>query len=221
MMQAVIEKGVTADNVVALERLVDLYERMQTRDAEKQFNAAFVKLQSELPVIVASSEIPNRGRYERFEDVMRQIGDPLKSNGFSVSFTQDTKDNRVTVTCHLRHIGGHAQANSFTVRAGGKADSDTQSDCKASTTAKRNALLQALNIVIRQDVFQDEEGNDASIEGGPIDWSQVSFLKDLCKEVNADVPAFLKFAGVAAFEAIPSARYAELVRALEKKKAKR
>ena len=76
-------------------------------------------------------------------------------NGFSVDFTMDYKDGRIIETCHLRHTGGHSKSNSFGVRVG-KADTDTQADCKAATTAKRNALLNCLNIVIRQDALQDE-----------------------------------------------------------------
>ena len=124
MMQAVIEKGITAENVTVLEKLIELHERMQVREAEKAFNADFVALQGELPIIVASTPIPNRGKYERFEDVMRVVGPLLVRHGFTVSFSMDVKDNRILETCTLKHTGGHSQSNSFAVRTG-KADSDT------------------------------------------------------------------------------------------------
>lgn len=193
MLKAVVDKGVTHDNVAAIDKLVTLYERMQDRNAEKQFTAAFVKLQTELPTIVASTVIPNRGKYERFEDIMRQIAGPLAANQFTVSFTQDFKENRIVQTCHLSHVGGHTRTNSFAVRVG-KGDSDTQADCKASTTAKRNALLNALNIVIRQDVFQDED--DPRVDGAPIDEAEAMVLHSRVIELNCDEPKFLKYAGV-------------------------
>ena len=96
---------------------MDLKLKLDDCEAERQFNTAFVALQGDLPVIVASTVIPNRGKYERFKDVMRQIAEPLKRHGFSVSFSMDVKENRVLETCHLRHIGG-LQANSFAVRTG-------------------------------------------------------------------------------------------------------
>lgn len=221
MLQAVIEKGVTSESVGALEKLVNLYEHMQEKDAEKQFNAAFTKLQSELPVIVAKTVIPNRGKYERFEDVMDAIGKHLVDNGFSVAFTQSFKDNRTIVTCTLRHIAGHKQSNDFAVRCGGKADSDTQADCKAATTAKRNALLQALNIVIRQDCLNEED--DAAIEGNPNEFvtqAQADELEHRAKMVNADIPAFLKFAAAESFAKIRAGRYAELDNLLARKERK-
>lgn len=217
MLQAVIEKGVTAENAQALTTLCDLYERVEAKGAEKDFNAAFVALQGEMPVIVASSIIPNRGKYERFEDVMRVVGPLLQRNGFAVSFEQSADDKRITVKCHLRHISGHSATTPFSVRLGGRADSETQADCKASTTAKRNALLQALNIVIRQDFFQSDEA-DATMEGECITKSQAADLRALCEEVNADKVKFLEFAAAATFEEIASSRLMDLTEMLNRKR---
>lgn len=215
MLKSALDQGITKDNADALGKMMQLYERMQDRDAERQFNAAFVKLQSELPVIVATSVIPNRGKYERFEDVMRQIQPALTANGFTVSFSQGFTENRVTETCKLKHAAGHSEENSFSVRLGGKADSETQADCKASTTAKRNALLNALNIVIRQDVLQDED--DARIEGTFITQQEADSLRDWVEAVEADEAAFLEYAGAKKYEEIFSSRLETLHAMLRRK----
>lgn len=218
MMKAVIEQGITENSVAVLERMIALKERMDDKQAERDFNAAFVKLQSELPVIVAHTVIPNRGKYERFEDVMQQIATPLKNNGFSVSFSMDFKEGRVLEICTLRHIGGHSQSNSFAVRTG-KADTDTQADCKAATTAKRNALLNCLNIVIRQDALQDEEGN-ATLEGDTVSFEQAETLRQWVKDTNSDEAKFLRYAGADEYSEIQASRYDRLFAELRKKAAK-
>lgn len=219
MLHAVVEKGVTADSVGAVEKLVELYERMQAKDAEKQFAAAFNALQAEIPDIVASTVIPNRGKYERFEDVMRVVNPLLTKHGFSVSFDQQADDHRIKSICTLRHVGGHSITPGFAVRLGGRADSDTQADCKASTTAKRNALCHALNIVIRQDVFTEE--NDSAMEGTEyVTPEQADELERRVAETNSDRPAFLKFAGAAKFSEIRAARYDELDAHLRRKEAR-
>jgi hypothetical protein len=214
MLKGVLEKGVTNENVAVLERMVALYERMQDKQAEREFNAAFVALQNELPVIVASTEIPNRGKYAKYEDVMRVVGPLLVKHGFTVSFTSDTKDNRMSVTCHLRHVAGFSQSNSFAVRTG-RADTETQADCKAATTAKRNSLLQCLNVIIRQDIMQDER--DAAIDGAPISFEQAETLRELVKETRSDEAKFLAFAGAGSYDEIGSARYDMLFASLQKK----
>jgi len=218
MLQSVIQSGVTQENAVVIEKMAELYWKMQERDAEKQFNEAFVKLQSELPTIVAETVIPNRGKYQKFEHVMRDIGPILSRNGFSVSFSNDYKENRVVETCQLSHIGGHSRSNSFAVRVSAKADSETQADCKAATTAKRNALLNALNIVITQDCLQDEE-NDPRNEGAPITLAQADELERRVAETNSDKAAFLKLAGAPMFRQILSGKYAMLDAMLKRKEA--
>jgi len=217
MLEAIIQGGVTAESVAALERMTALYERMESRNAEREFNSAFVALQQDLPVIVASSIIPNRGKYERFEDVMRVVAPLLAKHGFSVSFAMDFRDGRILQTCHLRHMAGHSQANTFAVRPGGKADSDTQADCKAATTAKRNALLNALNIVIRQDAYQDEDGRDAAISGGFIDREQVMYIKDLIAQTSSDTAKLLAVAGAKSVEEITTGSFDVIRRMLEGK----
>jgi hypothetical protein len=202
MMQQMIKSGVTAENVAAFKELAELSWRFEERDAKRQFAAAFVRLQKKLPVIVASSVIPNRGKYERFEDVMKVVGPLLAEEGFSVSFSQEQNENRITATCHLMHEAGETHTNPFTVRVGGRADSETQADCKASTTAKRNALLQALNIVIRQDCLQSED--DPRNEGGFITEEQAEELQRRVAETESNELAFLKFCGVSAIAGKPS-----------------
>ena len=175
--QAAASKSLDKESLQVMKELLAM-------DSARQFNTAFVALQGDMPVIVAKTTIPNRGKYEKFEDLMTVVGPLLTKHGFTVSFSQDFKDNRILEICTLSHCGGHSRANSFAVRAG-RADTDTQADCKAATTAKRNALCNALNIVIRQDCLNEE--NDAGIEGDPnafITPAQAEELERRVKETN-------------------------------------
>jgi hypothetical protein len=206
VFNAVVEKNLNAEQIGVMKELLAM-------DAQRKFAAAFVALQSELPTIVAATTIPNRGKYEKFEDVMKAVGPYLQKYGFTVSFSMDFKDNRILETCHLTH-GGHTRSNTFAVRTR-KADSDTQADCMAATTAKRNALLNALNIVIRQDCMSDE--SDAGIEGDYITKEQAFELERRVGETNSNKEAFLRYAEAAKFSEISSSRYAELDASLKKK----
>jgi len=210
VFQAVIEKNVSPENITVMRELLAMA-------AEQKFTAAFVALQADLPVIVAKTAIQNRGKYEKFEDVMSVVSPLLTKHGFTVSFSMDVKENRILETCHLKHAGGHSQSNSFAVRTR-KADSDTQADCMAATTAKRNALCNALNIVIRQDVLNEE--NDPAIEGDPnalVTTDQADELERRCKELNSNVTMFLKMAGATKFSEIPARNYDVLDRMLAEK----
>lgn len=219
ILRTVVSGGVTNENVAVIEKMADLCERFEKRNAEKAFTAAFVALQSDLPTIVASTVIQNRGKYEKYEDVMKVVGPLLHKHGFTVSFSMDFNENRVIVTCHLKHLEGHTEKNSFAVRVGGRADSETQADCKAATTAKRNALLQALNIVIRQDALSSED--DATIIGGNITQEEADSLRRRVKATGSNEEAFLRFAGAKSYEEIGTARFDECDEMLRKKEARR
>jgi hypothetical protein len=200
--QAVITGNLDSAKLAVLKDLLAM-------DAQRRFDLAFAALQADLPVIVAKTVIPNRGKYERYEDLLEVVGPLLSKHKITLAFSQEVKENRIVLTCILSHAG-HTRTNGFAVRTGGKSDSDTQADCKAATTAKRNALCNALNIVIRQDVLDEE--HDATIEGDPnayVTREQAEELSRRVAETNSNREAFLQFCGAKSFFEIPASRYAE------------
>jgi hypothetical protein len=220
MINAVIERGVTADNVAAIEKLADLYERMQEKKSEREFAAAFVALQSDMPAISATKPVPNndgtiRYTFAPYEAIMDQVRPVLQRHGFTVTFSSDVREGRVVQTCTLQHVGGHKRSNSFGARIGRgpPGSSEAQGDGAASTYAKRFALCDALNIVIDSD-------NDARSEGPAevIAPDKALYLRELVKETESDEAAFLRFAGAKTYEEIAADRYAQLVAALNKKR---
>ncbi len=210
--QAAASKSLDKESLAVMKELLAM-------DAERRFNSAFVALQSEMPVIVAKTLIPNRGRYEKFEDLMAVLSPLLVRHGFSVSFSQpdEMPQGKIVETCCLAHAGGHARKHTCAVRTR-KADNETQSDSMAMTTAKRNSLIQALNIVIRQDVLNEEY--DAGIEGDPNEKITPEQAEELDRRVamtNSDRIAFLKFAGAQSFTEIRANKYDELDANLRRK----
>ena len=159
MLQKFIESGITTDNVAAFEKLCEIKERMENKEAERDFNAAFSKLQSQLPQVMATKPVPNkdgtlRYKFAPYEEIMLLVQPHLTANGFSVSFnTRPVENGRLPVICTLRHISGHSQSNEFSVRIGGgpPGSTETQADGAAKTYAKRGALCDCLNIIVDHD----------------------------------------------------------------------
>jgi hypothetical protein len=221
MLEAVISKGLTSESVGVVERLVELYERMQTKDAEKQFAAAFVALQSEMPPIVASKAVPDKYgnikyKFAPYEAIMETVRPLLQKHGFTLTFSMAFADGRVVQSCTLQHTGGHSRTNQFMARVGSgpPGSSEAQGDGAASTYAKRFALCNALNIICEQD---SDGRDDARSDGEPISADKVQYLRELVKETKSDEASFLKFAGSQTYEGIGSANYDRLVAALHKK----
>lgn len=226
MLSAMIERGITADNMNAFERMISLHERMEDRAAEKQFAAAFVALQGDMPAIQAVKAVPNndgtiRYHYAPYESIMEQARPLLLKHGFSVTFSTDNKDGRVVQLCTLQHTGGHKRTNQFAARVGKgpPGSSDAQGDGAASTYAKRHALCNALNITIETDT--DGVSQDARDIGAPITRDQVQYLREQIKETASNEATLLKFAGAPSIEEIGSAVYPVIIRMIEQKKAKK
>lgn len=220
LIRAVIDKGVTAESVGVVERLVALAERQEARQAEKQFAAAFVALQNEMPAVKASKPVPDKNgnlkyKFAPYEEIMEQVKPLLQKHGFTVTFSMAFSDGRITQTCTLQHIGGHSRTNQFMARIGNgpPGSSEAQADGAASTYAKRFALCNALNVVTEVDT----DGQDARNEGSPIAWEQAEYLREQVKETASNEATFLAYAGAKTYEEIGSARYDLLVAALAKK----
>jgi hypothetical protein len=217
MLQAVIERGVTQENVAAVNEIVKLYERMEDKKAEREFAQAFVALQAEMPSVKAVQPVPNRDgslryRFAPYEEIMEQVAPMLKRHGFTVTFSTDFAEGRLIKTCTLQHIGGHSKSNKFAVRIGSgpPGATESQADGAASTYAKRFALCDALNIQIDKDT-------DARAEGGTITPEQAEELERRVAETNSNREAFLKFAGAKKLSEIKDTKYDILDSFLRKK----
>lgn len=221
MLQTVITQGVTADNVAAIKDMVGLYERMQDRDAEKQFAAAFVKLQGDMPQITATKAVPGndgsiRYFFAPFEEIMAKMRPHLLANGFTVSFSQEVDERRVTEICTVTHIGGHSRSNKFSARISAPPKcSEAQADGATATYAKRFAFCNAFNITI--DVDNDGRDDARATGGDPITFDQAQFLREQVRDTGSNEAAFLRYAGAARYEEIDASRYSALAAELARK----
>lgn len=221
LMQQVISAGITAESVGVMERLVALDREMKKDHAAAEYAAAFSALQNELRSFKPTKAVPakdgtTRYTYLPYEEIMREVRPLCEKHGLSISFSTDFAEGRIIQTCTIQHIAGHSRDYRSFVRAGAGpyGATETQADGAAMTYAKRYALCNALNILVERDT----DGLDARNEGSPISFEQAETLKELCKDVGADVPAFLKYAGASKFDEIGSARYDSLFKALQKKR---
>lgn len=219
MLHAVIERGVTQDNVAALEKLCDLYERMQTKAAEKDFAVAMVALQSETIRVQATKAVDVKNGVPRYtfapyEEIMRVVQPMLTRHGFSITFDTKIESDRLWSSCTLTHSSGISRVNQFAVRfTTPPGSSNAQGDMSTKSYAKRGALCDALNITIDHD-------DDARAEGGLLSPSLAEELKLRVRATGSDEAKFLKFAGAASFEEIREAKYPMLDDFLSRKEVK-
>lgn len=202
MMAEIIKGGITEANVTVMERLMAMQERMEAAAAVQERNVAFKSLQEETSPIQASAVVPDKNggvkfRFAPYEEVMAMVRPLLAKHGFSVRFSSERLEKSVKVTCFLHHISGApAIENHFEARIGNgpPGANESQADAAAKTLAKRNALCDALNIVVER-----ETGNDARAMGSDITPDQAA---DIQRRVETITPkdswhrSLLQYAGV-------------------------
>lgn len=218
MLNAIVANGITGESVEALERLANLYQRMEEQRAAKAFAAAFAAVQSEMPSVQATRAVPGNGGEVRytfapFDEIMRTVQPILARHGFSVSFDSRMEDNRTVALCTLTHASGHSRTNQFAVR-GGKGPPGTneaQADGSARSYARRYALCDALNISIDHDT-------DARAEGDTITADVAARLERDAKAAGIDTAKLLRLAGAESFDTITTAKVPVVERAIEDRK---
>ena len=209
MLQTIIQGNITSDTAATMEKLTELYLKVEADNARKAFAAAKIQLQSEMPRVFASRVIPdNNGKtrsvFAAYEDIMEVVQPMLVKHGFSVSFTSRIDDSgkaeRMCVLCKLSHCDGHSETNEFAVRVSKPPGaSEAQGDGSTHSYAKRYALCDALNITIDKD-------NDARVEGDYITPDEARELEDRVIRCKSDVGKFLKFAMAESFATIRAER---------------
>lgn len=226
ILQAVVEKGITAENAAVVEKLVEMCRQVRSEEAKTAFAAAFFKLRGEMPRIFADKEVKTDGGKVAFvycsPDEIKNILEPLLFKHGFCTMAGQTQDDKgvITVTVTLVHEAGHSESRSFSVRVspGNRLMSPTQCDAAASTSAERHALIKMFQLRTRK-----TEDDDASLVGdrnAKVTTAQAGELEKRAQLTNSNIALFLKFAGADKFSNILANRYEACNQMLKTKESK-
>lgn len=121
MMLAAMSQGASLEQV---EKMMDLQQRWEEREAEKAFNDALAAFKAEAVEIIKRREVDfaNKGggrtnyKHAELSDVVEAVGPALSKHGFAWSWKTEQQNGNVRVTCILKHRQGHS--DSVTLEAG-------------------------------------------------------------------------------------------------------
>lgn len=115
LLRIAIDKDADLDR---LEKLMELQERWEAKQAKRAYDDAFASFKAEAVVVLKGRERkdgPLRGTsYAELHDVVDAVTPALSRNRLSSSW-KITKDERdwIEVTCYLRHVDGHEESVSM------------------------------------------------------------------------------------------------------------
>lgn len=142
-------------DVMKLEKLLELQERIMDRNAKMAFSSALASMQPDLPVITENGEIKNKqggiqSTYALWEDINDAIKPHLSAHGFAISFKTGFNDKDEIVTCVLSHRDGHSEETSMRLpRDGSGNKNEVQSVGSSISYGKRYTACALLNITSR------------------------------------------------------------------------
>lgn len=144
-----------------LEKLMQLQERYDAKQAEREFNLALSRFQKECPVIKKSKEGFGY-KYADLDAIVRTIKDTLFECGLSFRFEQK-QDNGIHVKCILSHIDGHHQSSEMTASADDSGRKNViQAIGSAVTYLKRYTLVDVLGLATSDEDVDGRQPNDIS-----------------------------------------------------------
>ncbi|MBL4886791.1 MAG: ERF family protein [Planctomycetaceae bacterium] len=111
--QGLLEMAITSGaDIDKLERLMQLQERYEAKNARSSFTQALGMFQANCPSIKKLKQGHN-SKYAPLEDIISQVKQVMFQSGLCYSFSQKQADNQIEVSCHLSHVDGHTETVSM------------------------------------------------------------------------------------------------------------
>lgn len=214
---ALIDRAIAGGaGIDTIEKLMGLQERWEANQARKDFNEAVAAAKAKIKPVSRNKSGHNEKRYADFAAIARDVDPILAEHGLSYRFRSE-QGERISVTCILSHRAGHQEQTTLT----GPADTSGSKNAiqaigSTLTYLQRYSLVQMLGIA----ATDDDDGRAADM-GETITPQQVEALQAAINEVGADIAAFRAFFKIETLPELPAARYAEALKMLERKRAKK
>ncbi|QFT55608.1 ERF family protein [Microbulbifer sp. THAF38] len=193
-----------------LERLLDMQERVMSRNAEQAFNAALAQMQSELPTVAETAKGHNT-MYAPLEKINEAVRPALQKHGFAVTFRTKQHSNAVEITAVLSHREGHHQETSLILpldTSGSK--NAVQAIGSTVSYGKRYALCALLNISTGEDT---DGAPPANMNG--VAPNQIQQLRNAIQMAGISEQQFCASAGIADINQLEASRFSRAMSHLQ------
>jgi hypothetical protein len=182
-----------------MERLLQMQERVEARNAEMAFNQALNAAQGEMRPIAANASNPQtRSRYATFDKLDRVLRPIYTEKGFSLSFDEadSPKPDHVRVVCYVSHIAGHTRTYHRDMPADGKGAkggdvmTKTHAAGAAGSYGARYLLKGIFNVAVGED---DDDGNQAPVRPAVqyASGDDVEKINQLCQAIGGNQAALI------------------------------
>lgn len=211
-------------NIDKLERLILMKERIEATSAERSFDSAMTKAQSEMRAVVADrNNSQTRSQYASYYALDKAIRPIYTNHGFNLSFNQGetVAEKMVRVICRVAHSAGHRERYHIDMPGDGLGAKGaavmtlTHATGSAVTYGRRYLLLMIWNLSIGGD-GSDDDGNGAN--GDIVSSEQALAIQKLIDETGSDIKKFLSYFKCTDLGLLPGKHYLAAIKMLEMKR---
>ena len=181
MMLAAMERGATLEQV---EKMMDLQERWERREAEKAFNAALSSFRSEAIEVIKRKAVGYQGKtgwvgykHAELSDLVDAVAPALSRHSLSHRWNVQQAGNQITVTCILTHSLGHSEMVCMTAGPDTSGNKNPIQAIQSAITAMQRHTLKAITGVAEKG--DDDDANGAGGKPGQGDQEQAQPDEDL------------------------------------------
>ena len=182
LLTAAVDKGLQLE---ALEKLIELKNKEEARQAKAEFALHFAIMQGELKPVKKTHEAKKDGRtmytYATIEDILRENGPIIASHGFSYKWREEESEAGRRFICVVSGYG-HTEETSFDTPkiSGTSMMNPIQVMASMSTYGRRYSLLLAFGILV-----EDEDDDGQSLNGAKEEVRPAS--KEQPKKIEAKI----------------------------------
>lgn len=209
--------------VERVEKMMEMQERWEDRQAEKAFSEALAAAKAEMPQVVKNKDNQQtRSRYADLEALDKAISPVISKHGFSLSFSPAKSEiaDHYGITCEIRHEAGHKETHHADIPVDGTGMKGNAN--KTATHAFGSTMSYGrryLKMMIFDIATGDDDGNAAG-NGEPISDNQMQQIMGLIEETGVDIEQFCKYLKVDAIKNLPVSKFDGAIAALESKRGR-
>ncbi|WP_081044032.1 ERF family protein [Bordetella bronchiseptica] len=168
MMLAAMHQGATLEQV---EKMMDLQERWEHREAEKAFNDALAGFKAEAVEVLKRKTVDftsQKGRtyykHAELSDVVEAVGPALSRHGFSWSWKTEQSAGQIRVTCILKHRQGHSDSVSLEASSDQSGNKNSIQAIASTVTYLQRHTLKAITGVSEKGDDNDGAGAEKDVD---------------------------------------------------------
>jgi hypothetical protein len=191
LLSALVEAATdpTVD-VVKLDALLAMHERMQAKQAEQAFAEAMNAAQSEMTRVSADAvNISTRSAYVTYGKLDAVLRPIYVRHGFSLSFDtlESEAEGMVRVACYVSHVGGHTRTYRADVPSDGKGakGNDVMTKTHAFGSGTSYGMRYLLKMIFNVAVGEEDDDGNGGRDGKGEDQRAVELLRRVMEHNTA------------------------------------